>query len=95
MTLAQDVRTVKEWCRTAKRKAENSAADSASTVKAWATGAVPDALKRTEGHDFSSVTGTCSCGKAPEGQGYREHLLHVLDDAMFLRVPAYVRGEGW
>ena len=95
MTLAQDVRTVREWCRSARRKAERGAAESSSAVKAWATGPIPDALKHTRGHDFDTVTGACMCGETPEGQSYRKHLLLVLDTALFLRVPAHVRGEGW
>lgn len=95
MTLAQDVRTVKEWCRSARRKTEHRAAESSAMVKAWATGPLTDALKHTRGHDLDAHTGECECGKTPEGQTYREHLLRVLDTAMFLRVPAHIRGEGW
>lgn len=95
MTLAQDVRTVREWCRSARRRTERGVAGSSAAVKVWATGPIPDALHHTRGHDFDPETGRCACGDTPEGQSYREHLLHVLDIALFLRVPAHVRGEGW
>jgi len=95
VTLAQDVRTVKEWCRSARRKAERGAVESSAAVKSWATGPIPDALKHTRGHDLDTQTGECECGNTPVGQSYREHLIHVLDIALFLRVPAHVRGEGW
>lgn len=95
MTLTQDVRTVQEWFRTAHRRTASRSEAGAVAIKEWARSAVPSALNATRGHDLCPDTGVCLCGKSPEGQSYREHLLSVLDAASFLRVPHYVNGEGW
>lgn len=94
MTLAQDVRTVKDWCRSAKRRTVHQGEVGVAVVKAWSSSSVPPALKATDKHDYVPETGSCTCGN-PTGESYREHLLLVLDAASFLKTPAYVTGEGW